>query len=375
MAAHTDQPPPFVRQALERRRAHWEQFRGLRYVRLSEDFHGHPKGTVWMEGRLVPGYPHIGRISRLQQGLSQQLAGPFWAEEKVDGYNVRVLRHQGTTLALTRGGYVCPFTTDRLPDLLDGALLELAPHLVLCAEVAGPDNPYTIGAPPFVEHDVQAFVFDILDLTNGAFLPHEPRRELIRRHGLPAPLDFGRYVPGDWRTIQGLMRRLDAEGREGVVLKEDPPRGHRTKYVTRHSGIYDIAVRASDIVELPGDFFTGRILRMALAVDELGLPRDETLARDLGAALLRGLLESLDRFQREGAVYHTFRCRFRTHHGAEEFFQHLRAILGHTHLRQRRLEPERGGSGEGYWLLELDKEVPKLTGLLHQLFRGEELID
>jgi hypothetical protein len=37
---------------------------------------------------------------------------------------------------------------------------------------------------------------------------------------------------------------------------------------------------------------------------------------------------------------------------------------------QTRLEEE-----GGYWVLEFAKEVPKLTGLLHQLFRGAAVQD
>jgi len=154
------------------------------------------------------------------------------------------------------------------------------------------------------------------------------------------------------------------------VIKEDAQDGRRTKYVTAWSGVYDIAVRAADTVELPGDFFTGRILRMVLYLDEAGREIDAELERDLGRAFLAGLAESVQRFKREGHVFHEFRCRFRKRENAVAFMDHLRAILGHTHLAQRRLEQE-----GGYWVLEFEKEVPKLTGLLHQLFRGASIVD
>jgi len=134
--------------------------------------------------------------------------------------------------------------------------------------------------------------------------------------------------------------------------------------------LYDIAVRAADTVELPGDFFTGRILRLALFLDETGRKVDADLERDLGHAFLQGLMESVRRFKQDRHVFHGFRCRFRERKNAEDFMIHLGAILGHTHVAQRRLEREKG-----YWVLELEKEVPKLTGLLHQPFRGVVLVD
>jgi putative ATP-dependent DNA ligase len=362
-------PDPFT-QALARQKARWEVYGELRYLRLSDDFRGRPKGTVSWNGCLVPGYPHIGRIFRLEQGLAQQFAGPFWVEEKVDGFNVRIFSSGGEMLALSRGGYVCPFATDRAPDFIPTAVFEAHPDLILCAELAGPDNPYTQGGPSFVAEDVELFVFDMMRLGRPGFLDREERQDLCVRFGLPMPQLFGRFEAGDWKGILEIVEALDADGREGIVLKEDGPNGRRTKYVTAWSGVYDIAVRAEDTVELPGDFFTSRILRLVLYLDETGRPVDAALERQLGRAFLAGLVRSVDRFKRERHVYHLFRCRFRLRENAVAFVAHLRAILGHTHLVQRRLEEE-----GGYWVLEFEKDVPKLTGLLHQLFRGASIID
>jgi putative ATP-dependent DNA ligase len=362
-------PAPFT-EALERGKARWEDYDGHRYLRLSDDFRGSPKGTVAWQGRLVPGYPHIGRIFRLEQGLAEQFANPFWVEEKVDGFNVRIFRSGEELIALSRGGYVCPFATDRAPDFVNPAIFEAHPDLVLCAELAGPDNPYTQGGPSFVPGDVALFVFDMMGVGRPGFLAQGEKDVLCERFGLPTPLSFGRFVAADWQRVRDIVERLDADGREGVVIKEDAPDGRRTKYVTAWSGVYDIAVRAADTVELPGDFFTGRILRMVLYLDEAGRDIDAALERDLGRAFLAGLAESVQRFKREGHVFHDFRCRFRRRENALAFMDHLRAILGHTHLAQRRLERE-----GGYWVLEFEKEVPKLTGLLHQLFRGASIVD
>ncbi|MBP8198503.1 MAG: RNA ligase [Chromatiaceae bacterium] len=362
-------PDPFP-EALERHKARWEAHGDRRYLRLTDDFRGYPKGTLAWRGHLIPGYPRIGRIFRLEQGLAQQFTGPFWMEEKIDGFNVRVFCSDGEMLALSRGGYVCPFATDRVPDFIPPALFEAHPDLVLCAELAGPDNPYTQGGPSFITQDVQLFVFDMMRLGQPGFLPQAERWELCEAFALPTARTFGRFRAADWPAVLGVVEQLDAEGREGAVFKEEAPGGHRTKFVTAWSGVYDIAVRAEDTVELPGDFFTGRILRLALYLDEAGRVPDDRLHRDLGRAFLEGLGRSVALFKHDGHVFHNFRCRFRHRENAIAFMAHLRAILGHTHLAQRRLEEE-----GGYWVLEFEKEVPKLTGLLHQLFRGASLLD
>jgi putative ATP-dependent DNA ligase len=109
---------------------------------------------------------------------------------------------------------------------------------------------------------------------------------------------------------------------------------------------------------------------MALYLDETGRVADADLERNLGRAFLEGLMESVQHFKHQGHVFHDFRCRFRERENAEAFMIHLRATLGHTHVVQRSLVRE-----DGYWVLEFQKEVPKLTGLLHQLFRGAALVD
>ena len=361
---------PVLDVALQRRKARYELYGDLEYIRFTDDFKGYPKGTVQLPDGWIAGYPHIGRIYRLEQGLRQQFEAPFWVEEKIDGFNVRIFRHGDEVLALTRGGYICPFSTDRAPDLLDVRIFSEHPDLVLCAEIAGPENPYTEGGPPFVTEDVRAFVFDLMRQNGQGFLPQEEKMGLTARFGLPAPEVYGRFTADRWAEVRDVLRRLDGEAREGVVLKEDSGRNRRVKYVTRFSGVYDVWIRASDVVELPGDFFTGRILRLVLFMDEAGMTRDEALNRDLGNAFLERLFESVEKFKRDGRVYHSFRCRFRDPGNAEAFMEHIRRILGHTYVAQRRLEKE--GS---HWVLEFDKEVPKLTGLLHQLFQGAAIED
>ena len=359
-----------LEQALVRGKARWEDHGDTPYLRLTDDFQRHPKGAVSWRSRLVPGYPHIGRIFRLEQGLAQQFSGPFWVEEKIDGFNVRIFESGNGLVALTRGGYVCPFATDRVSEFIDPGVFDAEPDLIVCAELAGPDNPYTQGGPSFVPEDVALFVFDLMRLDRPGFLPEAEKYALCERYGLPMARSFGRFEAAQWERVREIVAELDAEGREGIVLKEEAPGTHRTKYVTGWSGVYDIAVRAADTVELPGDFFTGRILRLVLYLDEAGRTSDAALERDLGRAFLTGLVESVERFKRDGRVAHDFCCRFRRRENALAFMDHLRGILGHTHVVQTGLTEE-----GGLWVLRFAKEVPKLTGLLHQLFRGAAVVD
>lgn len=343
----------------------------LEYLRYLDDSPALPRGTVSWDGNTVYGYPHIGRILALATGLREQFPTPFWVEEKVEGYNVRICRVRDRVLAFSRGGFVCPFTTDRLPDLLDLAILETHPDLVICAEVAGPENPYLESAPPFIGSDVRLFVFDLMRVGEPGFLPQERTYAIVERHGLPAVQRLGRYTADDVDAIQGILRRFNAEGREGIVFKEDAPGGRRAKYVTSSSGIADIRSTAANILELPPEYFTNRILRLVLFLREQGLEHSEELDRELGAAFLDGLMAALRQYEREGKVYRRFRCRLRERESAQAMLAHLNEVGAHqVQIALHRLERE----GD-YWVLEFDRQYSGLNGLLGHLLHGGLVFD
>jgi len=85
-------------------------YQDLILVRLTHDYKKYPRGTIFFEGGLIPGYPRIMRVLHLKNGIKRYLKEQFYVEEKVDGYNVRIGILNGYPLAFTRGGFICPFT-------------------------------------------------------------------------------------------------------------------------------------------------------------------------------------------------------------------------------------------------------------------------
>jgi putative ATP-dependent DNA ligase len=366
-----------IEEALQRARAKdhlsREAFPGHRYRRLTDDTRGWTRGTaVFDDGTVIAGYPHIGRLLRLEGGLSEHFAGPFWAEEKIDGFNVRIFRHHGEVLALTRGGFPCYFTMDRWSDFMDGAVLEADPDLVICAELAGPDNPYLVGAPPFIEEDVQLFVFDLMRKGAPSFVPVEVAHDLIARFALPGVQVLGRYGPEDLAAIQQMMRELNGRGSEGAVFKAEGPDAHRSKYITSASSMADIRDTARHMPDLPAEYFTGRLIRLAAFVDEEGITGQSAAAlrEELGAAMLDGLLEALEQYRRHHRVFHSYRCRLHSRTAAERLFAQIGEHSGHIQVRQRRLEREGPD-----WILEFDKSFPRITGLLGNILAGGMVFD
>ena len=361
----------YLTTAIDRRHARWSEYGNLRYLHFLDDYQSIPRGTVVFDDAIVYGYPAMGRIVALQSGLRQQFREPFWLEEKVNGYNVRIARVNDRVLALSRGGYICPFTTDRLPDLLDTRLFDHEPELVLCAEVAGPGNPYLESHPPFIEEDVQLFVFDMMRCNQRELLHQSEKNRLIDHYRLPSVTRFGHFTHTDTDAIGGIVLKLNAQHREGVTFKENPPGGKRAKYVTAASCISDIRATAAFLEELPADYFTSRILRLSLFLKEHGLATQGDPAARLGAAILDGLADAGRLFDDTHKVYHRFRCRFRQRDNALSFIDHLQRAGGHkVQINLHDLRQE-----QTYWLLEFDRIFPKTTGQFNHLLRGALLFD
>jgi len=357
--------------ARHKRKAVRTSFGAIEYLRLTDRFGSLPRGTVMIGDQGVFGYPSIGRLLALKPGLRAHFQNAFWVEEKVNGYNVRIFRRGDHLLALTRGGFICPFTTDRIVDLLDPGIFDQEPDLVVCGEMAGPEQPYLESHPPFVVEDVQLFVFDLMRLNRPGFLPQPEAYALMESLGLRTVQRFGRFTAEAIPAIHDILLRLNVEGREGLVFKEEGGHGRRAKYVTSDSSIADIRVTAAEIMELPPEFFTNRILRLVLFLREQGLSQSAPLNERLGAAFLDGLMEAIHQFEDDQKVSRRFRCRFHDKHHAFALMQHLDSVGGHqVHITWQDLRFE-----DGFWILEFDKLYASLTGLLATLMSGGLVFD
>jgi putative ATP-dependent DNA ligase len=340
------------------------------YLRFVHKFGTIPEGTAVFDDSAIWGYPKIGRILWLESGIKTHFEGAFWVEEKIDGYNVRIFRHGEDILALTRRGYICPFTTDRLTDLLNTRIFEIHPDVVLCAEVAGPENPYNEGSPPFISEDVQLFVFDMMYQGQAGFVPHRQKIQLLESYDLPGVPQFGLYRPADVESLRALLLRLDHDGREGILLKEDGPRDYRVKYVTGHINISDIRVSERGIKQLPPEFFMHRVLRLALFLEDQQIAATPSLCQELGEALITGIVDAARQYESHHKVFHVYRCRFRQRANAELLMRTMRRLLGKSLVEQHRLERE----GE-FYRLEFAKIMPRTTGLLGHIRGGGIIFD
>lgn len=272
------------------------------FLRFSEKAGGVPRGTLVIGERVIPGYPKIKRVFVLGKGVKRNISSSeLIAEEKVDGYNVRAVLHNEKLYCFSRGGYVDYFAMEKLAGekAIKGFFAE-NPDWVICGEMVG-NTPHT---PPTDGYDVRYYVFDLVD-GNGRFIPPLERREMCRRHGLiPVPL-IGRFGRGEIGKLKDAARKLDREGKEGMVIR-GLEGGEIIKYVTPWSDINDLAESSSKIFDMPAGFMKQRVFRSAVSISELELQK-RRYAGMLGEALYAGLMDAIA----EGRVEERFRVRVR----------------------------------------------------------------
>ncbi|MEE9259584.1 MAG: RNA ligase [Candidatus Scalindua sediminis] len=300
-------------------------FEGVAFYRVVKKVGNLEKGCVITDSEIIFAFPRIARILQLENGIKLTFASPFYVEEKVEGYNVRVAKVRDQVLAFTRGGYVCPFSTDRLEDFFNTEnFFGANPDLIICGEIAGPENPYNIESPPYVAEDVNFFTFDIKIKNTDQQVPVEKRYELFDKYEIPTVTHFGKYTPSDTKKLIEHIRELNEKGCEGFVFKPTNPAEKTLKYVTVDSCLKDIKVTSSVMIETPAEFFTHRILRTIIYLLEHNSPLDKAFLEKTGKALLLPIFESAEKAVKGEMIVERFNVRFNKKQNITKLFEHFR---------------------------------------------------
>jgi len=301
-----------------------DEFEGIAYYRIIKKVGELKKGTVVTDSGIVYDFPRIARIMHLENGIKQAFNNPFYVEEKVDGYNVRIVKVQGHVFAFTRGSYVCPFSTDRLVDFFDyDNFFKENPDLVVCGEIAGPENPYNGESPPYVTEDVAFFAFDIRTKSGDQQISIEKRYKLFDEYKIPTVTRFGSYTSSDIKDLKKHIRDLNEKGCEGLVFKPTDPSEKTVKYVTAESCLRDMQVTSALMTEYQAEFFTNRILRSLFYLMEHDLPLSEEFLKKTGEALLQPLFESVKKVADGEMITERFKVRFNKKQNIKKLFEHF----------------------------------------------------
>ena len=301
-----------------------DEFDGTTYYRVVKKVGQLNKGTVVTDSGIIYDFPRIARIMHLENGIKQAFNKPFYVEEKVDGYNVRIAKVQDQVFAFTRGSYVCPFSTDRLVDFFDyDNFFRENPDLIVCGEIAGPESPYNGESPPYVVEDISFFAFDIRIKNSDQQIPTEKRYKLFDEYEIPTVTRFGRYVSSDIKEIERYIQDMNKKGCEGLVFKPTDPSGKTVKYVTAGSCLRDMKVTSQLMTEYQAEFFTNRMLRSLFYLIEHDLPLNDDFLKKTGDALLQPLYESIKKVAGGEMITERFKVRFNKKKNIKKLFEHF----------------------------------------------------
>jgi len=296
------------------------------FLRFEKETSGIEAGTaIFKNGEVVYGYPKIRRPLMLGAAIRKHFPDTVAVEEKMNGHNVRLLSIDGELVALTRGGFICPYSTEVASSLLPAEIFEESPQLVLCGEMVGPENPY-VPKDIYPTDSIDFYLFDIAQKnrrgTSGVHKTHAFAREF----GLKTATFLGEFdkekAP---ERIKKIVIKLGRRGREGVVMKDPENRLAPLKYTCSEANCNDLSVAFSYYNDYALDFFVSRVVREGFQSVEWMESAEERKARALclGESILLPLIDTIQRKQRKENIVQRVQIRVRRLSTAREFEYHL----------------------------------------------------
>ncbi|MBI1973812.1 RNA ligase [Candidatus Micrarchaeota archaeon] len=319
---------------------------GFSFLRFRQPCGKVEEGTVVFETptggvEYMRGFPKIRRVYDIGAGLRKHFPTPFYVEEKMDGYNVRCALVGGRFAAVTKGGLVCPYTTENLRHVVESGFFHDHPSLMLCGEVVGLANPYQTKSYPRAR-DFGFFVFDARDRVSGKPLPPEKRYRIVKEYGLKGVRVLGKSKSSDSRKLLSLVRKIGEDEREGIVIKSLDG-CMQAKYTSNQSTNSDLRYAFRFPFDYAQAFFFRRLVREAFQAHELGL-KGAALKREaarLGESLLIPLVQTIRDVSEGREVVEEFELLVPSREFAANFVEHLRHLGVKASMRSVKREGRR----------------------------------
>jgi len=329
----------------------------IEYHRFREDYKRIPRGTVIIGKRVIWGFPHIKRIFTLEKGIKRNISSPeVYIEEKVDGFNVRVAKIKDNIYAFSRGGFLDPFSTEKIREM--GKVknfFEDHPLKVLCGEMIG-NTPYT---PPEKKFDVRFLVFDIDD-GSGKYIGCGEKYRIIKKYSIDSVTQYGKQK--SIKKIISIAKIVNGDEKEGIVIKS-PDISELVKYVVPNADIRDISRSSHLLFDMPMRYFIHRILRSAISIRDFRFEK-EKYQKKLGKAFYLNLIKALND---EKGAYEEFEITV----SSEKIWNR---ILKHM-SKEVRIEPIFKVRKNGKTRIRFRKIYKKTSKLFRDFTQGKALVD
>jgi len=278
---------------------------------------------------IIRGFPKIRRTLLLEPSLVNHFKTEIAVEEKMNGYNVRLALVNQNIVAFTRGGYICPYTTKKAPEIMNmESFFHDYPDLVICGEMVGTENPYVTHY--YREIGKLGFrIFDLRHKTTNQALSIKEKRELLDFYNLPAVKFFGTIPIEDAvERIFEIIEKLGKEDREGVVIKDPEMLLEPVKYTTSRAHRGEIEYAFTYPFDFGRSFFFSRVIREGFQAFELNESDEELKKRAhlLGESILYPMLNTIKYVSEDNSAYEDILIHVENSTEAEEFARHLRDL-------------------------------------------------
>ncbi|AEA47480.1 RNA ligase [Archaeoglobus veneficus] len=335
---------------------------------LEKKFGAYEEGTLIAKTNnsleVIRGYPKIRRALVLYPTLKKHFKGEVAIEEKMNGYNVRIVKMGSNLYAVTRRGFICPYTTEKARLVFEMDFFRDNPHLMLCCEAVGDESPFV--PKDIYGSGVHFYVFDIRVKKTNEPLGVREKEKVAEEYGfrLAPILEFADVKRAHEAVIEAV-EKLGRQGREGVVIKDVSMKRPPVKYTTSQSNCSDLSYAFRYFNEYARDFMISRIVREAFQSFEFKESEEEFRQRclRLGESILRPMVESIRDVKEKGRVAEKSKLRFYNLEVFELFKEHLRRMG----VDARFSEP---AEDNGSYIVFMERYMMSTTDKISNLLKG-----
>lgn len=275
---------------------------------------------------VIRGFPKTRRTLMLSPTLKNHFKDKIVIEEKMNGYNVRIASIGDEIIALTRRGYVCPYTTKKAVQIMDlEEFFNDNPDLVICGEMLGTDNPYV--SHYYEEIGSLGFrVFDIRKKVSNKPLSIKEKQDILKKYGLPAVRVLGTYdVTEAPSKIKEIIKEIGEANREGIVMKDPEMIISPLKYTSSEAHADEISYAFTFPFDFGKDFFFSRVIREGFQAYEMEENEEELQKRAhrLGEAILYSMVATIKNVSSGNQAVEDMVIDVENEEEAEAFLRHL----------------------------------------------------
>ncbi|MFW6185393.1 MAG: RNA ligase [Halobacteriota archaeon] len=336
---------------------------------LSKKFGKYEEGTLAAqinnEPVIVRGFPKIRRALTLYPTIKKRFKGEVVVEEKMNGYNVRIVKFGDNLYAVTRRGLVCPYSTEKAREKMNPDFFADNPQLMLCCEGVGEESPF-VPKKIYGHSELEFYVFDIRNRGTNTALPVNKKEELAEEYNLNLVPLLGRMESREaHEEVKDIVIGLGKEGREGVVIKDPEMKRSPLKYTSSQSTCADLKYAFRYFNEYGKDYMFSRIIREAFQSFEFEESEEELEERclRLGEAILKPVIESIRDVHHNRRVVEMNYPRFSNTDVLELFKEHLQRMG--VEARFEDVTPQ-----NEHYILHLERRMKSTTDKIDDILKG-----